>query len=83
MAAGLLVRVSENGSAFVNLVGATGVRGSGTTDSIPLCSAGTTLGNSLIAQSNGVVRLPNVVTLAPVMGLQTSFGSPAGECRRI
>lgn len=34
------VKVSENGSAFVDLVGATGVSGGGTTNSIPFWSAG-------------------------------------------
>src|SRR5213593_2059584 len=42
------LRVSENGGAFINLVGANGVSGSGTTNTIPLWSAGTTLDNSVI-----------------------------------
>lgn len=74
------VRVSENGSAWVNLVGATGVSGSGTVNTIPLFSAGTTLGNSLIRQDSGVVRLPNQVTMDPIgTGGQISFAGPNGE----
>jgi hypothetical protein len=45
------VKVSENGAAFVNLVGANGVSGSGTTNSIPFCSAGTKLGTSQLTQT--------------------------------
>lgn len=45
------LRVSESGAAFVNLVGAGGVSGSGTTNSVPLWSAGTSLGSSAISQS--------------------------------
>jgi hypothetical protein len=51
------VKVSENGAAFVNLIGASGVSGSGTTNTIPLWSAGTTLGNSLITQSAGNIGI--------------------------
>jgi hypothetical protein len=47
------LRVSENGGAFVNLVGATGVGGSGTANTIPVWSTSTTLGNSVITQSAG------------------------------
>ncbi len=74
------VKVSENGTAFVNLVGASGVSGSGTTNSIPLWSAGTTLGNSLITQSGGLIQLPNNVALAPgLQGNNVAFGSPNSE----
>ncbi len=45
------LRVSENGGAYVNLVGATGVSGSGTVNRIPFFSAATTLGDSNIFQA--------------------------------
>lgn len=74
------VRVSENNGAFVNLVGATGVSGSGTTNTIPFWSAGTTLGNSQITQNANGVQLPNGVQLAiGAQGYQLAFGSPNGE----
>jgi len=74
------VKVSESGAPFVNLVGASGLSGSGTTNTIPLWSAGTTLGNSLITQSGGAVLLPNNVSLAAgVQGNQVGFGSPNSE----
>jgi hypothetical protein len=43
-------RISESGGAFINLVGSGGVSGNGTTNTLPLWSAGTSLGNSAIAQ---------------------------------
>ncbi len=72
------IKVSENGGAFVDLVGAGGVSGSGTADAIPLWSAGTTLGNSLISQVGGtVVQLPAFVDLAATAsGNNIRFGSP-------
>ena len=72
------VQVSEDGGAFVNLVGAGGVSGSGTVNSIPLWSDGTTLGNSLITQSGGTtVQLPALVSLAATAsGNNITFGSP-------
>ncbi len=74
------VKVSESGAAFVNLVGATGVSGGGTVNSIPLWSAGTTLGTSLITQSGNAVQLPTAVQLAiGAQGNQVQFGSPNGE----
>ena len=74
------LKVSESGGAFVNLVGATGVSGSGTTNTIPLWTAGTTLGNSLITQASGAIQLPNNVSLAVgAQGNQVTFGSPNGE----
>ncbi len=74
------MRVSENGAAFVNLVGASGVSGSGSTNTIPLWSAGTTLGNSLITQSGASVQLPNNVSLAAgAQGNNVAFGSPNSE----
>lgn len=45
------LRVSENGGAYVNLVGATGVSGSGTVNRIPFFSAATTLSDSNMFQS--------------------------------
>lgn len=74
------VKVSESGSAFVNLVGATGVSGSGTTNALPLWTGGTALGNSLITQSGGVIQMPNNVNLAAgAQGNQVGFGSPNSE----
>ncbi len=74
------VRVSENSGAFVNLVGAGGVSGTGTINSIPLWSAGTTIGNSLITQSSGSVQLPTFVSLAATAsGNAVGFGNPNGE----
>ena len=71
------VKVSENGGAFVNLVGATGVSGSGTVNSIPLFTAGTTLGSSLISQSGTSILLPAGVSLAATAsGNNIAFGSP-------
>ena len=43
-------RISENGGAFVDMVGSNGVSGSGAVNSLPLWSAGTTLGNSAVSQ---------------------------------
>lgn len=74
------VKVSENSGAFVNLVGASGVSGSGSTNSVPLWSGGTTLGSSLITQSANGVQLPNGVQLAPGSnGNVVAFGSPNSE----
>ncbi len=57
-----------------------GVSGSGTVNSIPFWSAGTTLGNSQITQSANGVQLPNGVQLGVgAQGNQVSFGSPNGE----
>ncbi len=74
------VRVSENGAAFVNLVGAGGVSGSGTTNSIPLWSGGTALGNSLISQTGSTVQLPSFLQLAAAGGGgHVEFGNPNAE----
>ncbi|MFN0279081.1 MAG: hypothetical protein ACKVRN_10825 [Pyrinomonadaceae bacterium] len=72
------IKVSENGGAFVDLVGAGGVSGSGAVDAIPLWSAGTTLGNSLISQVGGTdVNLPAFVNLAATAsGNNIRFGTP-------
>jgi hypothetical protein len=72
------VKVSENGAAYVDLVGATGVSGSGTVNSLPLFTAGTTLGSSLISQTGSTtVNLPAFVSLAATAsGNNISFGSP-------
>jgi hypothetical protein len=56
------------------------VSGSGTTNTIPLWSGGTTLGNSQITQSGAGVQLPNNVQLAAgAQGNNVAFGSPNGE----
>lgn len=74
------LKVSESGGAFVNLVGATGVSGSGTVNTIPLWSAGTTLANSLITQTGASIQLPNNVQLGVgAQGNQVQFGSPNSE----
>lgn len=74
------LRVSENGGAYVNLVGATGVSGSGTANTIPLWSAGTTLGNSLVTQSGNSVNMPNSTIFgASASGHVAQFGSPNTE----
>jgi hypothetical protein len=73
-------KVSENGSPFVNLIGANGVTGSGTTNTIPVWTSGTTIGNSVITQSINGVQLPNGVQLAVgAQGNALAFGSPNGE----
>lgn len=43
-------KVSQNGGGFVDLVGSGGVTGSGTTNSLALWSAGTSLGTSALSQ---------------------------------
>jgi hypothetical protein len=74
------VKVSENGGPFIDLVGAGGVAGSGTTNSIALWSSGTTLGISQITQNANGVQLPNAVQMAVgAQGYQVSLGSPNGE----
>ncbi len=74
------LKVSESGGSFVNLVGATGVSGSGTVNTIPLWSAGTTLANSLITQTGASIQLPNNVQLGVgAQGNQVQFGSPNSE----
>jgi len=49
-------RISENGNPFVNLVGS-GISGTGTVNKVPLWSAGTTIGDSLIAQTNSNIGI--------------------------
>ncbi|MBI1827674.1 MAG: hypothetical protein HYR83_14955, partial [Planctomycetes bacterium] len=74
------MKISENSGAFVNLVGAGGVSGSGTTNTIPFWSSATTLGNSVITQNANGVQLPNGVQLAVgAQGNGISIGSPNGE----
>ncbi len=51
------LRVSENGSAYVNLVGASGVSGSGTVNRLPFWTAATTLGDSNIFQSGSNIAI--------------------------
>jgi hypothetical protein len=69
------LRVSENGEPFVNLVGATGVSGSGVVNRIPLWSAGTTLGDSVLSQAGSFIGIGNP---SPSFGLDirgTGFGA--------
>jgi hypothetical protein len=72
------VKVSENGGAFVNLVGAGGVSGSGTTNNIPLWTAGTTLGNSLLMQSGGNVGI-GTTTPQSMLDVRGSLTLEAGS----
>jgi len=54
------LKASENGSAYVNLIGgASGVNGSGTTNKVPLWSGTTTLGNSAITQAANNIGIGN------------------------
>lgn len=74
------MRVSENGGAYVDLVGAAGVSGSGTVNSIPLWSAGTTLGSSLITQTGTTINMPSTAAFAASgSGHTTQIGTPNGE----
>ncbi len=74
------VKISENNGAYVNLIGAGGVGGSGNIGSIPYWSGATTLSDSVITQNANGVQLPNGVQLAVgAQGNQMSFGSPNGE----
>jgi len=65
------LRISENGAAFLDLVGASGVSGSGTKNTLPLWSAGTTLGNSAISQSGTNV---GIGTTNPLVRLHVVSG---------
>lgn len=68
-------RVSQNGNAFVDLVGSGGVSGSGNTNSIPFWSANTTLGSSVMSQSGSFI---GIGTTTPGAGLEvrgTSFSA--------
>jgi hypothetical protein len=57
--------VSENGSPFINLVGASGgVSGSGTANKLPLWTAGTTLADSAIAQSGTSIGIGTTTPIA-------------------
>ena len=56
-------RISESGGAYVNLVGSNGVSGAGTTGALPLWSAGTTLGNSVVTQTGNNVGVGSAVPL--------------------
>jgi hypothetical protein len=73
------LKVSENGSPYVNLTGATGVAGSGSVGRVPLWSAGATLGDSNIFQTGGNV---GVGTATPGSGLEVR-GSGVGAQQRI
>lgn len=50
-------RISESGGAYVNLVGSNGVSGAGTTGALPVWSAGTTLGNSVVTQTGSNIGI--------------------------
>lgn len=64
-------RVSQNGNAFVDLVGSGGVSGSGNTNAISLWSANTTLGSSVMTQSATHI---GIGTTTPLHRLALSSG---------
>lgn len=73
------LRVSENGGAYVNLVGASGVSGGGTANRIPFFSAATTLGDSNIFQSGTNI---GIGTSTPGSGFELR-GTGLGTQQRI
>lgn len=76
----ITITPSGNTLTIASTGGGGGVGGSGAANSIPVFTAGTTIGNSLISQSGGTVQLPNAVSLAATAsGNNVSFGSPASE----
>ena len=80
LAAGTNITITPAGSTLTIASASGGVGGSGTTNSIPFWSAGTTLGNSQITQSANGVQLPNGVQLGlGAQGYQVAFGSPNAE----
>jgi len=66
------LKVSESGGAFINLVGAGGISGTGTTNTIPLWSANTAIGDSVITQSASNI---GIGTTSPPHRL-SAFGGP-------
>ncbi|HQY68740.1 MAG TPA: tail fiber domain-containing protein [Pyrinomonadaceae bacterium] len=81
LAAGANISLTPAGNTVtIASTGGGGVGGSGTTNTIPLWSGGTTLTDSQITQSAVGVQLPNGVQLAVgAQGNQLAFGSPNGE----
>ena len=80
LAAGSNITITPAGNTLTIASTSGGVGGSGTTNSVPLWSAGTTLGNSLITQSGGAVQLPTFVSLAATAsGNAVGFGNPNSE----
>jgi hypothetical protein len=59
-------KISENGAAFVNLVGASGVSGSGIANKIPFWSAATTLSDSVITQAGTNIGIGTSSPIAPL-----------------
>jgi hypothetical protein len=80
LAAGSNITLTPSGNTLTIASTSGGVGGSGTTNTIPLWSAGATLSNSGITQSAAGVQLPNGVQLGVgAQGNQVLFGSPNGE----
>ena len=74
------ITITPSGNTLTIASTSGGVGGSGTTNTIPVWSNGTTLGNSVITQNGNGVQLPNGVQLAPgAQGNNVAFGSPNGE----
>ena len=59
--ANITITPSGNTLTIAGSGGGGGVGGSGTTNTLPMWTGATTLGNSLITQSNGGIQLPNAV----------------------
>ena len=77
---GITITPAANTLTIASSAGAVGGGGTADPTTVPLWTGTSTLGNSLISQDNGVVRLPNLVSLtAGVQGNQIAFGSPNGE----
>ncbi len=81
LAQGNNITITPSGNTLTIASTSGGVGGSGTVNSIPVWSGGsTTLGTSLITQSAGAVQLPNSVSLAAGAQVnQVQFGSPNSE----
>ena len=80
LAAGSNITITPAGNTLTIASTSGGVGGSGTTSTIPVWSAGATLGNSGITQSSAGVQLPNGVQLGVgAQGNRVQFGSPNGE----
>lgn len=80
LAEGSNITITPAGNTLTIASTSGGVGGSGTTNTIPVWSGGTTLGNSGITQSPEGVQLPNGVQLGVgAQGNQVRFGSPNGE----
>ncbi len=68
-------RVSQNGGAFVDLVGSGGLTGSGAANTIPMFSTATSIGNSAMSQLNGHIGIGLANPTAKLDLLGTGWGS--------